>query len=103
MAEFMRVVAAAELSAGRAMEASVNGKAVALCNVGGEFHAVSNLCLHRGGPLAQGSLDGRVLLCPWHSWGWDVTTGACDVNAQLRLPKYDVKVEDGQVFVRVTD
>lgn len=101
MSEFVRVAAVGDLSPGGAMEAWVDGKAVALCNVAGTFHAVSNACLHRGGPLGQGSLDGRVLLCPWHSWGWDVTSGASDVNPQMRLARYDVKVEDGQVFVRV--
>jgi nitrite reductase/ring-hydroxylating ferredoxin subunit len=103
MAEFVRVAAVGDLSPGNAMEAWVNGRAVALCNVDGAFHAVSNACLHRGGPLGRGSLDGRVLLCPWHSWGWDVTSGASDVNPQMRLARYEVKVEDGDVFVRVED
>lgn len=103
MSEFVRVAAVSDLEPGAAMEAWVAGQAVALCNVGGRFHAVSNRCLHRGGPLGQGSLDGCVLLCPWHAWGWDVTSGASDVNPQLRLARYEVKVEDGQVFVRVPD
>jgi nitrite reductase/ring-hydroxylating ferredoxin subunit len=98
--EFVRVVAAAELLPGNAMEALVNGKPVALFNVAGEFHAISNICVHRGGPLGKGALDGKLVLCPWHAWAYDVTTGASDVNPDLKLAKYDVKVEDGQVFVR---
>ncbi len=98
--EFSRVVAAAELPPGTAMEALVNGKPVALFNVGGEFHAISNTCVHRGGPLGRGVLDGKLVLCPWHAWAYDVTTGVSDVNPDLKVAKYEVKVEDGQVLVR---
>ena len=97
---FVRVVAAAELAPGQAMEALVNGKPVALFNVGGAFHAISNTCVHRGGPLGKGVLDGTLVLCPWHAWAYDVTTGVSDVNPDLKVAKYEVKVEDGQVLVR---
>ena len=99
-APFVAVVAATELPPGKAMEALVNGKPVALFNVGGEFHAISNTCVHRGGPLGQGVLDGKLVLCPWHAWAYDVTTGTSDVNPDLKVVKYEVRVEDGQVLVR---
>ena len=98
--EFVRVVAAAELPPGGLMEALVNGKPVALFNVAGEFHAISNTCVHRGGPLGKGVLDGKLVLCPWHAWAYDVTTGVSDVNPDLKVAKYEVKIEDGQVLVR---
>ena len=98
--EFVRVVAAAELPPGQAMEALVNGKPVALFNVSGEFHAISNTCVHRGGPLGKGAVDGKLVLCPWHAWAYDVTTGVSDVNPDLKVARYEVKVEDGQVLVR---
>ncbi len=98
--DFVRVVAAAELPPGQTMEALVNGKPVALFNVGGEYHAISNTCLHRGGPLGKGVLDGMLVICPWHAWAYDVTTGVSDVNPDLKVATYEVKVEDGQVLVR---
>ncbi len=101
MAEFERVTAVGDLAPGRCMEAWVGGKAVALCNVDGTFHAVANACLHRGGPLGQGALDRHIVLCPWHAWGWDVTTGVSDANPEMRLAKYEVRVEGGQVLVKV--
>lgn len=101
MARFVRVVSAFELKPGAAMEALVDGKPVALFNVGGAFHALSNLCVHRGGPLGQGVLDGVQVLCPWHAWAYDVTTGVSSVNPDLKVARYDTKVENGEVFVRV--
>ena len=94
------MVAAAELPPGKGMEALVNGKPVALFNVDGEFHAISNTCVHRGGPLGKGAVDGKLVLCPWHAWAYDVTTGVSDVNPDLKVARYEVKVEDGQVLVR---
>jgi len=101
MAGFVRVAAAADLKPGGCMEALVDGKPVALFNVGGVFHALSNLCVHRGGPLGQGVLDGQTVLCPWHAWSYDVTTGVSTANPDLRVARYETKLENGEVFVRV--
>jgi nitrite reductase/ring-hydroxylating ferredoxin subunit len=46
-------------------------------------------------------LDGQVVMCPWHAWSWDVTTGENTANGTLKMPCYEVKVEDGQVYVKV--
>jgi nitrite reductase/ring-hydroxylating ferredoxin subunit len=81
----------------------VGGRPVALFNVDGTFYALSNVCIHRGGPLGQGLLEGQVVMCPWHAWTFDVATGHSTVNPELRVDRYEVKVEDGQVLVKVGD
>ena len=91
MGEFQRVLAGRQ----------IGGKAVAIFNVDGRFYAISNTCLHRGGPLGQGMLSESSVMCPWHAWSWDVTTGENTANAELKVPSYPVKVEDGQVLVQV--
>jgi nitrite reductase (NADH) small subunit len=101
MADFVRVIAASELPPGRCMEALVDGRPVALFNVSGAFHAISNICVHRGGPLGQGILDGAMVLCPWHAWSYDVRTGVSTVNADLKVAKYETKLEAGDVLVKV--
>jgi nitrite reductase/ring-hydroxylating ferredoxin subunit len=101
MADFVRAIASSELAPGSCMELSLAGKPVALYNVDGTFYATSNTCVHRGGPLGQGMLDGTSIMCPWHAWTYDVTTGCSTVNPELKVPAYEVKLEDGQVFVKV--
>lgn len=101
MPEFVKVIASADLPPGQGMEANVGGKPVALFNVGGRFYAVSNTCLHRGGPLGQGFVEGTTVTCPWHSWTWDVATGENVVNRELKVACYATKVEDGNVLVKV--
>ena len=101
MAEFQKAIAAADLPPGQCTEVLVDGKPVALYNVEGRFYATSNVCLHRGGPLGQGFLSGSVVMCPWHAWTWDVVSGENTANADLKVPTYEVKVEEGDVMVKV--
>jgi 3-phenylpropionate/trans-cinnamate dioxygenase ferredoxin component len=101
MAEFVKAIAATDLAPGQGTEASVGGKAIALFNVGGTFYAISNTCLHRGGPLGQGFVEGTTVTCPWHNWTFDVTTGENVVNGDLKVACFETRVEDGQVLVKV--
>jgi len=101
VAEFVRVIAVADLPPGQCTEAMVEGTSVALYNVDGTFYATSNTCLHRGGPLGQGLLQGAEVMCPWHAWNWNVTNGENVANGSLKIPTYEVKVEGDQVFVKV--
>ncbi len=98
----MKAIRAEELAPGRSMSVTVDGRNVALFNVEGAFHALENRCAHRGGPLAEGSLAGKVVFCPWHDWQFDVTDGAC-VNAPgVSVKSFSVSVRDGDVIVDVT-
>ena len=99
---FIKAIDVAQLAPGSCMEVAVGGVPLALYNVDGTFYATSNVCLHRGGPLGQGMLDGPLVMCPWHAWSWDVRTGENANNPTLTVPIYEVKVEDGQVLVKVT-
>jgi NAD(P)H-dependent nitrite reductase small subunit len=101
MSDFVRAIAVSVLPPGRAAEVTVGGEMVALFNVGGTYHALANRCPHRGGPLGQGFLEGAEVSCPWHNWTFDVTTGENVASPDLCVPRYEVKVEDGQVHVRI--
>jgi NAD(P)H-dependent nitrite reductase small subunit len=101
MSDFVRVIAVDELLPGQATEVAVDGQSVALFNVEGAFHALSNRCPHRGGPLGQGFVEGTEVSCPWHNWTFDVTTGENDTDPTMRVPCHTVRVEDGHVLVRL--
>jgi NAD(P)H-dependent nitrite reductase small subunit len=103
MSDFTRVMSVADLPPGQGREASVEGKPVALFNVDGQFYAISNTCLHRGGPLGQGFVEGDTVMCPWHAWTFNVRTGENVVNGEMKVARYEVKVEDGEVLVRVSE
>lgn len=96
---YQAVLRAEELAPGQLVEVLVAGRTVALANVEGRFRAVSGVCPHAGGPLADGWLEGTTLTCPIHGWTFDVETGACHVDPNAILVTWDVIVEDGVVCV----
>ena len=97
----VRVAVAEDVPVGQGRVVEAEGKVLALFNVDGAFYAIDNACIHRGGPLGEGDLEGRIVLCPWHAWRWDVTTGANANNPAVKMACYQVIVEDGDVFVEL--
>ena len=101
MAENVTVAKADELQPGQGMVAEVAGKEIALFNVGGTVYALNNTCVHRGGPLGEGDLDGEVVSCPWHNWEYNVTTGACLTNPSACVATFPVVVEGNEIKVEL--
>ena len=101
MPNFTRVANVSDLKPGENKVVNANGTEVALFNVDGEFFAISNTCLHRGGPLGEGMLDGDVVTCPWHGWRFNVKTGISPVMPTAKIATHQVKVEGNDVMVAV--
>ena len=102
MAEFVKVANLSDLGPGSSMTVEANGKAVALFNVDGTVYALDNTCLHRGGPLGEGFLEGDVVACPWHMWEYNVRTGEKAGEPSLKVATYPVEVEGNDVKVQLT-
>ena len=98
---FVKAIEVAELPPGRGVEVHLGERQIALFNTGGEFFAVDSACPHQGGPLADGYLECTNLVCPWHAWTFDLKTGVSPDDPESKVTRYDVKVESGQVFVRL--
>ncbi len=96
---FVRAARKDEIPAGSIREFAVEGKDVAIANVDGSFHAIDNVCLHRGGPLGQGPLAGTTVTCPWHGWEYDVTTGKITANPSVGVNCYKLEVRGEDIFV----
>src|SRR5258708_25366344 len=75
MPEIIKVATTDDIPEGQAKMVEVNGKEIALFNVGGSFHAIDNTCTHVDGPLCEGEIPRREVTCPWHGAMFDVTTG----------------------------
>jgi nitrite reductase/ring-hydroxylating ferredoxin subunit len=95
----VRIGRAADVPTGAGTVVDVGGKTLAVFNVDGAFYAIDNDCSHRGGPLGEGDLEGRIVVCPWHAWRWDVTTGANVNNPAVKVGCYAVTERDGSLFV----
>lgn len=105
-----------EIENGASKLVHVEGRAIAIFNVNGEFLAIANRCPHEGADLCKGSIvpliesdepgvvklsrHGELVRCPWHGWEFDIRTGKswCDPS-RTRVKSYDVAVEKGQSLV----
>ena len=100
MAEFHKLSAEGEVSPGEIRQYTVEGRFVALCNVDGELHAFEDVCTHQFTHLSEGEFTDSEVKCPLHGAKFDVKTGAAkSLPAVKPVPKHEVKVENGNVYV----
>lgn len=100
-AVFYRVGSLATLRKEGRLGATVDRRKIAVFLVDGSVIAVSGSCPHNRGPLVNGELQGRTLMCPWHGYTFDLHTGACEEDPALTLERFEVKVEGDDILVRL--
>ena len=67
----------------------------------GELFAVQAECPHKRGPLADGLLGGTTLICPLHSWKFDLRSGDA-LMGDCGLRTYAVRVDEaGRIVVSI--
>ncbi len=94
--------------------------ALGVFRFGGRLYAWENRCAHQGGPACQGRIVSRVrerlddeqrslglrfdedtlhVVCPWHGFEYDVTTGRHPGRPDLALRSFPVTEEEGRIRV----
>jgi nitrite reductase (NADH) small subunit len=88
-----------DIPAGEGRNFEFAGERIAVFHTrSGDFYAVQARCPHKKGPLADGLVGGTTIICPLHSWKFDLTTGE-PVPKELapsdcRLKTYSLRVDD---------
>lgn len=68
----------------------------------GSVRVLDAVCAHAGGPLADGLVDGAVVVCPLHSYTYDLDTGKEVSDSGLSVCAFTASVaDDGSVHVDV--
>jgi len=99
---FVKLATQSDLpAANQVKEFTCGNKMICIANVDGAISALDNVCLHLGGPLGEGVIEGGKVICPWHGWQYDPTTGQVGSNPNLKLAVYPIKVENGDVMVEI--
>lgn len=106
---------------GRKIVVPFRGRAgIGVFNVNGSYYALRNICPHKHGPLCMGELtgrfianappstpgamltiedDGEMLRCPWHFWSFEIATGQCLVDPEVRVKTYPVKIDGDDIVI----
>jgi nitrite reductase/ring-hydroxylating ferredoxin subunit len=102
MAELIKIGNKSNVAAGSSIAVEVHGQRVAVFNVDGTFYALGGTCTHRGGPLAEGQLDGTTVTCPWHRAQFDLKTGnVLNPPAPRSVPSYKVLIEGDDLIIEL--
>jgi 3-phenylpropionate/trans-cinnamate dioxygenase ferredoxin component len=99
----MRVGRIDEIPEGERKIVHVGSMTVGIFHHKGNWYAVRNLCLHRGGPVATGALDGDTITCPWHGFQYNITTGRLLVDPNAKLDTFEVVLEGDEVHLLVPE
>ena len=84
-------------------EYDLDGTKIAVVRAGDDIFAYPLTCPHMEEPLSNGFCDGETVTCSFHLWQWDLRTGESTGEAEVDLLKYPVKVEDGNLYVDITN
>ncbi|MEM8988289.1 MAG: Rieske 2Fe-2S domain-containing protein [Pseudomonadota bacterium] len=75
------------------------GERIAVFRYEGKISAVTNACKHQNGPLGEGRIVDGCVTCPWHGWQFRPDDGVSPPPFTEKIATYDVKIENGRVFV----
>ena len=81
----------------------LEGRDIAIFNLGDRFLAISNRCPHKGGPLSEGIVSGDTVICPLHAWKVGLETGEVARPAErvACVEAFRVRVEAGIILVEL--
>jgi len=100
----------------------IDGAEVGVFCQNGRFTAFENVCPHMGGPVCQGKIIARVqeviahdktslglafskeetnVVCPWHGYEFNISTGQHQGNPRLRLRPVKIEIVDGDLVISV--
>ena len=106
MSDFVPVAQASEIPDPGTLLVEVGERLVAIIHAAGHFYALDDVCTHDGGPLSDGPVDPAhgTITCPRHGAKFDLRTGAAlTMPATKPTRAHEVKLEGGQIFVRLRD
>jgi nitrite reductase/ring-hydroxylating ferredoxin subunit len=102
MPRFVEVAKKSQIPENGVIGVEVQGKALALVNLGGEVYALDDSCPHEAGPLSDGQIEGEEIVCPWHSSHFDVKTGRVTMDPAIEdVAIYKVRLVGDAVEVEL--
>jgi nitrite reductase/ring-hydroxylating ferredoxin subunit len=80
----------------------VKDREILIINHDGQFFSLDSRCAHAGAPLAEGTLNGDTLTCPWHGSQFRISDGTVLKGpAEKELKTYPVTMKDNSIFIDV--
>jgi nitrite reductase/ring-hydroxylating ferredoxin subunit len=100
--EFKKTVSVNEVPPGKMKTVWLSDEeAVLIANVEGKYYAIGGICTHEQWDLSEGTLVDKKVICAGHGTVWDLETGKGEFTEPLPdEPVYEVKIQEGYIWVR---
>jgi len=101
--QWVRITTIEQIPSREGRVAEVGGRQIAIFNLPDGVLAIDNQCPHKGGPLADGIVSGRSVVCPLHAWKIDLERGTVErpAGSDACVRRYDAKVVDGMILLHL--
>jgi nitrite reductase/ring-hydroxylating ferredoxin subunit/uncharacterized membrane protein len=101
-ADWTALCSLAELPDGQPVQRILGDQPLAARRRGGQVDVLADVCSHLSGPLHEGEWAEDCVTCPWHGSRFGISDGQVRKGpATAPIPVFEVRVEDGQVLVRL--
>lgn len=102
MPKFIPIGKISEIPDQSAKCVEVEGRKIAVFNLGGQFYAIDNDCPHEQGPLSDGNIQGEEIECPWHASRFNIKTGKVTMDPSTEnVASHPVRVTGDSIEVEV--
>jgi nitrite reductase (NADH) small subunit len=96
----IRICSVEDVPVGEGRAVVVDGKRIAVFRAASGWYALDAVCPHRGGPLEDGLLADRTVICPLHERRFDLATGEA-LSDGPSVACYRVKASEDDVFLEL--
>ena len=103
MTDFITVAKLGDIPDGEGKAYKYNSRMVAVFNQNGEYHAIDDMCPHMGASLASGHLEQGNVVCPWHSWSFDIRDGTWCENRRINIDVYQVRIVGDDIQIAASE
>jgi nitrite reductase (NADH) small subunit len=97
----IRVCSTDDVPLGEGRAVVLGGRRIAIFHTPSGWYALDAVCPHRGGPLEDGIVSDRSVICPLHERSFDLETGAAATPDCPSVRAYPVDVTLDDVFVKL--
>jgi ferredoxin-nitrite reductase len=90
---------AGDIAEGAGKLVRMKGEEMAVFKNNGKLYGVQNICPHEGGQLCNGWIEGGAVVCPLHGYKFDLETGACSTDPNLKVKVFRLVTQGEQLTV----
>lgn len=99
--DWLAVLPESDLPENKPVCVDAKGAPVLLVKRNGRIYAIGEVCSHLGGPLAEGTIEGNGIRCPWHGSRFSLENGCVlDGPATHPEPCLESRTRNGMIEVR---